>query len=259
MPGASILVIDDDEIVLQVVSDLLENAGYTVHALVSPIGATQVIATQGVGLAVIDLNMPVMRGDRFITLVRSWDRIRDLPIVLISGESRETIRAAASPLRGVTVMTKAEMSERLVPTVAALLRGDRELADASKVSNASSAREEAGSTLTRALNAAARSALTAWRELAGGRSSPSKVVTALGACRDEAQQLMLVNTAHLLSVALELAATVRASGRVSAELDGTFVELLTQLASNDVEKLRAYDRSLAVTVHRSRLERARSG
>jgi CheY-like chemotaxis protein len=74
-----ILVIDDDEIARQAISDLLHNGGYTVYPLASPIGATQVIATQGIVAAVIDLNMPVMSGDRFIALIRTWDRHRDGP------------------------------------------------------------------------------------------------------------------------------------------------------------------------------------
>jgi CheY-like chemotaxis protein len=40
--GTRVLVIDDDEIVLQAIRDVLESAGYQVHCLVSPIGATQV-------------------------------------------------------------------------------------------------------------------------------------------------------------------------------------------------------------------------
>ena len=118
-----ILVIDDDEIALQAMSDLLEGAGYTVHALVSPIGATQVIAAHGIAAAVIDLNMPVMRGDRFISLVRSWDRIRDLPIVLVSGEAPETIKQAVAHLPGVAVVTKSHMAKLLVPTLERILTG----------------------------------------------------------------------------------------------------------------------------------------
>ncbi|MEY4508377.1 MAG: hypothetical protein RLZZ450_499, partial [Pseudomonadota bacterium] len=95
-----ILVIDDDEIARQAISDLLHNDGYAVHPLASPIGATQVIATQGIAAAVIDLNMPIMSGDRFIALIRTWDRIRDLPVVLISGEASETVQEAAMQLPG---------------------------------------------------------------------------------------------------------------------------------------------------------------
>jgi CheY-like chemotaxis protein len=262
--SSNIIVIDDDEIVLQAISDLLEAAGHHVHALVSPIGATQVIATQGISLAVIDLNMPIMRGDRFISLVRSWDRIRDLPVVLISGEAIETVRSAASQLRGVTVVTKAEMNEKLVPTVAALLRGsaDAERARPAATSQTGSvptgSREEATLLGGRPLSAAARATVASWRDFASARSTASRVTSGLASCRIEAQQQALPNIVQLLTLALEVVGSVHSGQSVSGELDQTMTDLLGQLAHPEMDKLRAYDRSLALTVHRSRLERARS-
>lgn len=119
------LVIDDDEIALQAISDLLEAAGYEVHSMVSPIGATQVIVAKNIQAAVVDLNMPVMRGDRFITLVRSWERIRDLPLVLISGASNKTLEEVGSQLPGVHVVAKEHLHEGLPKAVARALAGQR--------------------------------------------------------------------------------------------------------------------------------------
>jgi len=111
-----ILVIDDDEIVLQAIRDLLTSAGYYAHCLVSPIGATQVIVSQQIQAVVVDLNMPVMRGDRFISLLRSWDRIRDLPTVLISGAATATLEEIAKQLPGVGVVSKDSM-QRTLPEI----------------------------------------------------------------------------------------------------------------------------------------------
>lgn len=108
-----VLVIDDDEIVLQAIRDLLTSAGYHAHCLVSPIGATQVIVSQQIQAVVVDLNMPVMRGDRFISLLRSWDKIRDIPTVLISGGSSTTLEEVAKQLPGVGVITKDTMQRTL--------------------------------------------------------------------------------------------------------------------------------------------------
>jgi len=110
-----ILVIDDDELALQAISDVLEAAGYDVHSMVSPIGATQVIVSQKIEAAVIDLNMPVMRGDRFITLLRSWDKLRELPTLLISGDSQRTLDEISATLSGVAVVTKRRLQHSLVP------------------------------------------------------------------------------------------------------------------------------------------------
>jgi CheY-like chemotaxis protein len=119
--GTRVLVIDDDEIVLQAIRDILEGAGYQVHCLASPIGATQVIMSQQIRAVVVDLNMPVMHGNRFITLLRSWDKIRDIPTVLISGAALDALESAAQQLPGVVTVSKQHMHRLLPDTLARLL------------------------------------------------------------------------------------------------------------------------------------------
>jgi CheY-like chemotaxis protein len=118
---ARVLVIDDDEIALQAIRDVLEEAGFQVHAMVSPIGATQSITAHGIQAAVIDMNMPLMSGDRLVSLIRSWDRLRDLPVVLISGSSAKTMDEVAHQLPDVPVVTKDSMKRVLVSVVARAL------------------------------------------------------------------------------------------------------------------------------------------
>lgn len=119
--GTKVLVIDDDEVVLQAIRDVLEGAGYAVQCLVSPIGATQVIMSQQIRAVVVDLNMPVMHGDRFISLLRSWEKIREIPTVLISGAGNETLESAARQLPGVATVSKQHLHRQLPETLARLL------------------------------------------------------------------------------------------------------------------------------------------
>ena len=111
------LVIDDDEIALRAIGDVLEQAGFEVHAMISPVGATQVIASERIDAAVIDLHMPVMSGDRLVTLIRSWDQFRDLPVVLISASSAKTLEEVARQLPDVPVVTKESMGRMLASVV----------------------------------------------------------------------------------------------------------------------------------------------
>lgn len=118
MPNETrILVIDDDEIVLVAIADLLENVGFMVFTQASPIGATQTIARDRIDLVVIDLNMPVMKGDTVIRLLRTWDRMRDLPVVVISGADEATLNEIKQALPDVQIVRKLEMARDLVPTV----------------------------------------------------------------------------------------------------------------------------------------------
>lgn len=244
------LVIDDDEIARQAISDLLHNGGYAVHPLASPIGATQIIATQGIAAAVIDLNMPIMSGDRFIALIRTWDRIRDLPVVLISGEASETVQQAAAQLPGVAVVTKAQMNEQLVATVGyALLR--KPIAGPARPSLR-------GDVVAKSQPALAQVSLTLWRELVLRRGQVlPKLLEHLAALRAELQTGSLVNSAALVTHVMELAELCGHKRAVPTDVDNPVTELLTHLAGLEADKGASFDRSLALTIHRSRLDRAR--
>jgi two-component system OmpR family response regulator len=119
--GARVLVIDDDEIVLEAIKALLVGEGYQVTCLVSPIGATQVIMTKQIQVVVVDLNMPVMQGDRFISLLRSWDKIREVPTVLLSSAAPATLTAVAKELPGVVTVSKSTMHRALPETLKRVL------------------------------------------------------------------------------------------------------------------------------------------
>lgn len=142
-PAPRVLVIDDDEIVLEAIKTLLVGAGYHVHCLVSPIGATQVIVTQHIQAVVVDLNMPVMQGDRFISLLRSWDKIREIPTVLLSSAPPATLQAVAKDLPGVATVSKTAMHRALPETLARVLERARASApNSSSTAGAGAARRK---------------------------------------------------------------------------------------------------------------------
>ncbi|MEY4515211.1 MAG: hypothetical protein RLZZ450_7333, partial [Pseudomonadota bacterium] len=193
----------------------------------------------------------IMSGDRFIALIRTWDRIRDLPVVLISGEASETVQEAAMQLPGVAVVTKAQMNEQLVATVGyALLR--KPLASPARPSLRG---ESVGSRSPQAL---AQACLTLWRELVLRRGQVlPKLLETLGTLRVDTQAHSLVNTALLLTHITDIAELCSNRRAVPTEVDNAVSELLTHLMSVEADKGASFDRSLALTIHRSRLDRAR--
>ena len=120
-----VLVIDDDAVALQAATELLQRAGFHVFPMPSPIGATQAIVRNNIRAAVVDLNMPVMQGDRFVHLVRKWDRIRDLPIIMLSGAPAETLEHISQEIPGVRVVSKDTMETELAKAVHSSLKSGR--------------------------------------------------------------------------------------------------------------------------------------
>lgn len=79
-----VLIIDDDEIARELLSSTLEIAGFEVHALPSPIGATKLLLNERIDGVVLDVMMPELNGDKLAKLLRSNSRLQRLGVVLVS-------------------------------------------------------------------------------------------------------------------------------------------------------------------------------
>jgi CheY-like chemotaxis protein len=244
---SKILVIDDDEIALEAIREVLAAAGFEPHCLTSPIGATQVIVTLGIEAVVVDLNMPVMRGDRFISLLRSWDRIRDLPAILISESPQEQLDGIAGILSAVQTVNKSSMRKALPQAI------ERALAKESLPGNARPA--ELSPAEQRQLASMARSCMDLLTSVSSGRTQGwSLLLIELRTLRDRvrgaAPQLL-----RLVGKALDTADACARRQHLSAEarlaLRGTLELVATSeaLAASNLQSLQA--------VHLSRLERVR--
>jgi hypothetical protein len=95
------------------------------------------------------------------------------------------------------------------------------------------------------------------RDFVAGHVPVARLAVLVEQCRQEVKALALENTASLLKAAVEAASDARTPGGPSPEIMSTLQEVLTVLATEGVDKLSAYDKSLAITVHRARLERLR--
>lgn len=116
-----VLVIDDDPFMLKVICDLLQKAGFHVITQESPLGATQVIVRERIDAAVIDWNLPGLQGDEVIRLLRTWEEVRELPVLLITGAPSEALTRIRSELPGVRVLSKENLRQDLVPTLGSVV------------------------------------------------------------------------------------------------------------------------------------------
>ena len=123
---ARVLIIDDSEISRMVVGEILTGAGYEVHPLESPLGATAEILRQEIDLVVVDMQMPVMSGPRFVELVRRNPKLGHVKLVLITGAEREELEAAGRESGADEVVSKRTIQSTLPGVVSRLLRDGAE-------------------------------------------------------------------------------------------------------------------------------------
>jgi len=81
--GTSLLIVDDDVLVLRMTKKLLERRGYSVVACSSGDEALAWLARRTFDCMISDVQMPGITGTRLLRAVR--DRDLDLPVVFITG------------------------------------------------------------------------------------------------------------------------------------------------------------------------------
>lgn len=98
---ASVLLVDDDAMVLQVLEDLLRTQGFKVTACAEPKSAIDTLADASVAIDVLitDNNMPRMKG---VELARRARALRpQLPVILITGFARPSAAELANVSRSL--------------------------------------------------------------------------------------------------------------------------------------------------------------
>jgi CheY-like chemotaxis protein len=110
-------VIDDDEVARELLASVLEEAGYVVFQLPSPIGATSTIFREGIDVVVLDVLMPEMSGDKLARLLRSNSRLAQLTIVLVSGCQPTELSRLAQQVGADAVVSKSEVRTHLLDAV----------------------------------------------------------------------------------------------------------------------------------------------
>ena len=119
----SILIADDSESIRAVVGFALREAGYDVivandgqHAL------DLLVQNDHVSLIVSDLNMPVKDGISFLKDVRSLDKFKYLPFLILTTESQETKKMEAKQSGATGWIIKPFVKEKLIAVIKKVIR-----------------------------------------------------------------------------------------------------------------------------------------
>ena len=87
-----ILLVEDHPQLADSVAQVLKAAGWTVDVLHDGIAADLALASEDYALAVLDVGLPRMDGFEVATLVRHDERLKDLPIIMITSRTGEKHR-----------------------------------------------------------------------------------------------------------------------------------------------------------------------
>lgn len=80
-----VLIVDDEAAYLQLLGDLLKDAGCTISCAADGKQAREILSQEEVDLIISDVNMPTLDGVRLHSFVREVTEARATPFVFISG------------------------------------------------------------------------------------------------------------------------------------------------------------------------------
>src|SRR6266571_2382590 len=116
---ATILVVDDEPRIVQLVRDYLEHGGFTVLTAVDGPTALRTARTGRPDLVVLDLGLPGLDG---LDVARSLRREGEMPIIMLTARTEESDKLVGLELGADDYLTKPFSPKELVARVRAVLR-----------------------------------------------------------------------------------------------------------------------------------------
>ena len=84
-----VLVVDDDPLVLQVLREPLERAGYNVTTALHGLEALQRVKNKRPDLIILDILMPLMDGFKVARFLKFDKKYKDIPIIVLTSRATE--------------------------------------------------------------------------------------------------------------------------------------------------------------------------
>ncbi len=117
-----VLVVDDSITVREVERKLLENRGYEVDVAVDGMEGWNAVRAGHYDLVISDVDMPRMNGIEFVTRIKHDERLRTMPVMIVSYKDREEDRMAGLEAGANTYLNKSGFhDETLVRAVIDLI------------------------------------------------------------------------------------------------------------------------------------------
>ncbi len=111
-----ILVVDDELLLARSLKRVLEKRGFEVYMVTSVAEAMAILTVEEIDLCITDLAMPAESGIDLLKKIRTNDRLKDLPVIVQSGFSRQAQKEVLA-LNPVRIFSKPVPLDELIRTI----------------------------------------------------------------------------------------------------------------------------------------------
>ena len=122
MSRHSVLVVEDEEDIMEVIRFNLEKEGYEVHQALSGEKALQVIENNLPSLVLLDLMLPGINGLDLCRIFKQNDRTKAIPVIMLTAKSEDADIVAGLEMGAEDYITKPFSPRVLVARVRTILR-----------------------------------------------------------------------------------------------------------------------------------------
>jgi two-component system, chemotaxis family, chemotaxis protein CheY len=121
-PVSHVLVVDDSKVMREMIAACLKpGSALTVTQASSGLEAIEKLSLQPFDVMVLDLNMPDIGGIEVLEFVRSQDKLRALPILIVTTRGDDGSRTKAMAAGATRYLTKPFTPEAILDEVSALV------------------------------------------------------------------------------------------------------------------------------------------
>src|ERR671932_2600136 len=115
----TILVVDDDAALLEVISIVLSSEGYRVVTAIDGVEALREVGQDGLDLVVLDIMLPKISGFEVLKKIREKS---DVPVVMLTAKSQSVDKVVGLELGADDYITKPFDTKELLARIRAILR-----------------------------------------------------------------------------------------------------------------------------------------
>ena len=123
MAAETVLVVDDDPLIVRLIQMVLEVSGYQVITAADGVEGLERVRADRPSLVVLDVMMPRMDGLDVTRAIKAADETRAIPVILLSAKTAASDIKAGQDAGADEYMTKPFDNQLLVDRVAALIEG----------------------------------------------------------------------------------------------------------------------------------------
>lgn len=115
-----VLLVEDDDAIVQVLSDLLQKEDFEVHAVSTQDGACTALASETFDIALLDVTLA--QGNGFAVCAAAREAVPDMPVIFLTASDDEYSTVAGLDMGAVDYISKPFRARELLSRIRAALR-----------------------------------------------------------------------------------------------------------------------------------------